>query len=264
MPILFQEKIAPDERVAQVYDPDLNPVKGPADAGVSLFFLEGGLGRCYFQSATAGTSSISLQIGQECINDKIDRLALWNWRGGSISSWTRLSKGVNVLCGSLSCRDLVGGGVDFYALAAESLSNRSDDVLEFELAEKLRPALRDTVDRIKGFASLGDNWDSYGAEAIERSTIVKAIRFFSIIVSRLPENAPLPFVAPACDGHIHFEWEMVSKALKHSIPEEENAPWEYLLIDKTSGKIRREPGKALNMKEMTDIALDALEDHATK
>jgi len=255
MPILSQKRIAADVDAAEVYDPDLNPAKDPDETGVSLFFLEGGLGRYYFPSVTAGTSSISLQIRQKCINDKVDRLVLWNWLGRSIPFWTRLNKEENVSGGFLSYRDLLGGGADFYALAAESLSNRSDDILEFELAEKLRLVSRDTVDHIKGFASLGDNWDSYSAKAIERSTIAKAIRFFSIIVSRLPENAPLPFVAPACDGHIHFEWEMVSKALKHSIPEEENAPWEYLLIDKTSGKIRREPGKALNMEEMADIAL---------
>jgi len=256
MPILFQEKIAPDVDVAEVYDPDLNPVKDPGGTGVSLFFLEGELGRYYVSSVAGGTSSISLQIGQECINDKIDRLALWNWLGGNISSWTKLNKEENVLGGSLSYGDLVGGGADFYALATKSLFNRSDDIPEFELAERLRPALRGTVDRIKSFASLGDNWDSYGAEAMEGSTIVKAIRFFSIIVSKLPKDAALPFVAPACDGHIHFEWEMVFKALKLSIPKEENTPWEYLSIDKTSKKTRREPGRALNMGKMADIVLD--------
>jgi len=40
MPILFQEKIAPDVDVAEVYDPDLNPVKGPGGTGVSLFFSD--------------------------------------------------------------------------------------------------------------------------------------------------------------------------------------------------------------------------------
>jgi len=256
MPILSQKRIVADVDAAEVYDPNLSRVKDPDEMGVSFFFLEGGLGRYYFPSVTAGTSSISLQVGQKCINDKVDRLVLWNWLGRSVPSWTRLSKEENLSGDFLSYRDLLGGGVDSYALTAESLSNRSDDILEFELAEKLRLVSRDTVDHIKGFASLGDNWDSYSAKAIERSTIAKAIRFFSIIVSRLPENAPLPFVAPACDGHIHFEWEMVFKALKLSIPKEENTPWEYLSIDKTSEKTRRESGRALNMEKMADIALD--------
>ncbi len=256
MPILFQKGIAPGVDVAKAYDPDLDPVKDPADTGVSLCFLEGGLGRHYFQSATTGTSSIPFQIRQKYINDEFDPLVTWNWLGRSISFWTGPIKGVNVLCDFLPYRDLHSDVADFYGLTVESLSNRSDDILEFELPERLRPALRDTVDRIKSFASLDDNWDSYGAEAIEGSTIVKAIRFFSIIVSRLPKDAALPFVAPACDGHIHFEWEMVFKALKLSIPKEENTPWEYLSIDKTSEKTRREPGRALNMEKMADIALN--------
>ncbi len=57
------------------------------------------------------------------------------------------------------------------------------------------------------------------------------------------------------DGEIHFEWEMCAKALKHTIPEGENDPFEYLLIDRTSGRVERTYDRALNVDKMLDIAV---------
>lgn len=108
------------------------------------------------------------------------------------------------------------------------LPNWADDIVEPELVENFRLTSRDTVSRIRGFASLDDNWDSYGAKTIEWSVIIKAVEFFSNLVVRLPDNAALPFVAPACNGDIHFEWEMLSKALALSIPEDKNDAFEYV------------------------------------
>ena len=101
---------------------------------------------------------------------------------------------------------------------------------------------------------MDENWDSYGAKTIEWSTIIKAIDFFSSLVSRLPDNAALPFVAPACNGDIHFEWEMLSKALALSIPEDKNDAFEYVLTDKTSGKEGETYGRVSSMEEIIDIA----------
>lgn len=106
------------------------------------------------------------------------------------------------------------------------------------------------INRIKGFASLDENWDSYGAKTIELSTINRAIDFFSNITSKFP-TAPLPFISPGPNGEIHFEWEGYSKILKHILPEDENDPPEYLLIDKISGEKTYE--RAYNMKKMLDV-----------
>jgi len=254
MPILPKERIA---NVAEVYELDLNAVKDPYEMWDSLSFLEGELGGYYFPSA-AGTSSTSLQIGQKRINDKVDRLVVWNWLGRSIPSLSKLSKEENASGCFLSYCGLLGEEAPFYGLAAESLVNRSDDVPEFELAEKLRLFSRDTVSRIRGFASLDENWDSYGAKRIGWSVIAKAIDFFSTLVLKIPDNAPLPFVAPAHSGDIVFEWEMCSKVLKHSIPENKNDPFEYLLIDKSSGKVDKTCGRTIDMEEMLKVAGDWL------
>lgn len=258
MSILPKERIAKDVNVAEVYELNLNAVKDPYEMWASLSFLEEGLGGYYFPSVAGGTSSMSIQTGQKRINDEVDRSVVWNWLGRSIPSLSKLSEEENASGYFLSYCGFLGGEASFYGLAAESLVNRSDDIPEFELAEKLRLFSRDTVGRIRGFASLDENWDSYGARKIGLSVIAKAIEFFSTLVLEIPDNAPLPFVAPACNGDIVFEWEMCSKVLKHSIPENKNDPFEYLLIDKSSGKVNKTCGRALDMEEMLSVASDWL------
>lgn len=112
--------------------------------------------------------------------------------------------------------------------------------------------MSETINRIKGFASLGDNWDSYGAKIIELSTINRAINFLSNVVSRVP-NAPIPFVSPGPNGEIHFEWEGYSKILNHLIPEDKNDTLEYLITNETPGE--RTYGKAYNIEKMLDVVV---------
>lgn len=264
MQILSQKRIVAERDVAEIHDLDLNLAKVWTNAEITLSSPRKKLGEYYYISATPETSSASCQLRQQYTNDKVHRLVLWDLFGKNILSWTTLYRNADKLAGSFPCRGLYGGIAGCYALAEEPISNRSDDILEFELADNLRLISKDTVNRIKGFASLEDNWDSYGAKVIEPSTIAKAIDCFSAIVPRLPKNSPLPFVAPVCNGDIYFEWEMISKTLVHSIPEEEKAPWEYLLIHKTSGKIKREPGEAINMQEMIEVVLDEVGTHAAE
>ena len=106
------------------------------------------------------------------------------------------------------------------------------------------------INRIKGFASLGENWNSYGAKTIEWSTINRAIDFLSNIISEFP-NASLPFVAPGPNGEIHFEWDIFPKTLVLSIPEDKNDAFEYV----TSGKEGKMCGRSLNMEEMLNIVI---------
>ena len=141
-----------------------------------------------------------------------------------------------------------------YLAISEHISNWVDYPPTLELVEKFRLASSETVNRIKKFAFLDENWDSYGAKTIEWSTIIKAIDFFSSLVVRLPDNAALPFVAPAGNGDIHFEWEMLSKALALSIPEDKNDAFEYVLTDKTSGKEGETYERVSSMEEIIDIA----------
>ena len=111
MPILPKERIAKDVNTAEVYELDLNAVKDPYDMWVSLSFLKEGLGEYYFPSLPGGTSSMSIQIGQKRINDKVDCLVVWDWLAKSIPSLSKLSKGENASvdcsCGR-SCSPIAG------------------------------------------------------------------------------------------------------------------------------------------------------------
>lgn len=231
----------------------LNRAKDLADTEVPASSLEKGFGEWHFCSATVGTSSTPFQTPLRRTNDTIDNLILLDWPGKVVHVWALLREKSIEKVAFPSDYDRPKEVTDFYTVIAEHPPNWSDDILEPGLVEKLRLVSSETVNRIKGFASLGDNWDSYGAKTIEWSTIIKAIDYFSSLVFRFPD-APLPFVAPARNGDIHFEWGKCSKVLKHSVPEDENDPFEYLLIDKTSGKVERKHGRALNMEAMLDIA----------
>lgn len=228
----------------------LSQAEDLVDLGTTESFLEKGLVGYFVYSATVGTSSKPFETPTKRAGDEVDKLVRLYWVGKGVNVWAlRRKKGIEEVAFRPNY------DLSFYTRIMEQSSNWADDIVEPELVENFRLASSDIVNRIKGFASLGDNWDSYGAKAIEWSTITKAIDFFSTVVSRLPDNAACPFVAPAGNGNIHFEWEMRSKVLKHSIPEDENDDFEYLLIDKTSGKVKKTYERALNMEEMADIAL---------
>lgn len=232
----------------------LNQAEDITDIGILESFLENRVGGWCLYSTPVGTSSTPFQASQGLTNDKSDNVVFLARATESGYAWfvfneEKTTKGVFT-----SVYNHIEEVTDPYTLIAEHTLDWSDSILELKSIETFESVSRETVNHIKGFALLDDNWDSYGAEAIKWSTIIKAINFFSILVSRFP-NAPVPFVAPACDGEIHFEWEMCSKALKHSIPVGENDLFEYLLIDKTSGRVERTYERALNMDKMLDIAV---------
>lgn len=235
-------------------DSSVSPrAKDLADAEAPGSFLEKELEEWCFYSAAVAKLSTPFQTPLKRANDTADNLILLDWLGKGVHVWALLRQKRIEKVAFPSDYGWLGETTDFYTIIADYPSNWSDDILESALVEKLRLVSSETVNRIKGFASLGDNWDSYGAKTIEWSTIIKAIDFFSNLASRFPD-APLPFVAPARNGDIHFEWEKCSKVLKHSIPEDENDHFEYLLTDKTSGKIEKRYGRAVNMEEMLDVA----------
>lgn len=123
---------------------------------------------------------------------------------------------------------------------------------EFKQISKLQAISRETVNRIKEFASLEDNWDSYGAKRIEWSTIIKAIDFFNKVISE-NSNLPMPFVAPTPKGDIQFEWTACSQNLVNIIPEDDADAFEYIAINKARGKDVKTFDKAFSVTEMAKI-----------
>ena len=62
----------------------------------------------------------------------------------------------------------------------------------------------DIIRNILTSARLPENWDTYGAKAMDKSAIVNAIAF---VVEELPE-VPTPAVVPCRGGYLQFEWNL--------------------------------------------------------
>lgn len=60
-----------------------------------------------------------------------------------------------------------------------------------------------TLEKIQELASLGDNWDSYGACKINQKTLIKTI---VVMFELLDQDCPAPSVIPIPDGNVQLEW----------------------------------------------------------
>ena len=63
--------------------------------------------------------------------------------------------------------------------------------------------LKETEEILRGFATLPEGWDSYGANSIERHAIDSAIELLRRIVQH---DTPQPAVVPTNRGGIQIEW----------------------------------------------------------
>jgi hypothetical protein len=57
----------------------------------------------------------------------------------------------------------------------------------------------ETIERIRSFANLEKNWDSYNADPIDPKVIERAVRVIEIL-------SKLAFPVPTSGGDISFEW----------------------------------------------------------
>lgn len=81
------------------------------------------------------------------------------------------------------------------------------------------------IDEIANECAVSD-WDGYDAEPIHSDTIIKARGF----IYSIPQNLPLPEVAPESDGEISFDWIWAkNRALSLSI--NKNGAIAYAWID---------------------------------
>jgi len=124
-----------------------------------------------------------------------------------------------------------------------------------DIFNQLRLVSSDVIKRLKEFAKLGENWDSYGAKPIKWSTISRAIDFFYKVIVLNPDIA-VPFISPAGDGSINFEWEVCSKILTHKIPENEEESFEYVAVDKSSGEVKRIRGRVSTIDGVVEKVTD--------
>lgn len=70
----------------------------------------------------------------------------------------------------------------------------------------------DTLEQIDEIGRLEKNWDSYGANPLDKRICENARH----IVSFLPDDLPSPSVVPA-DGVIQFEWQTVKNSITRDL-----------------------------------------------
>jgi hypothetical protein len=137
-----------------------------------------------------------------------------------------------------------------------------ENFAETKTISKVQLGSHSIVEKLKSFAALEANWDSYDAKPIEWSTIIRAIKFSNHILyaidSQDKDVVPRPFIAPRSDGGVQFEWSTCYKELILTIPAKENELMEYLKTDINSGEEKEEEGEVSSIEELVHIVTDWL------
>ncbi len=82
------------------------------------------------------------------------------------------------------------------------------------------PQIDQAFQRIGKFANFQENWDSYGAKAINKDCIIRGFVILKELIklkSATTFEIPIPFVAPLSSGGIQIEWEKSDRYLEVSI-----------------------------------------------
>jgi len=90
--------------------------------------------------------------------------------------------------------------------------------------------------KIGQFSNLPDDWDSYGGKAISYEICAKAAQYLYAAFKELStELVPveMPFIAPAGDGSIVFEWTSDKAELIVVFRPDAQLDVEYLTVEKT-------------------------------
>lgn len=159
-------------------------------------------------------------------------------------------------------QNLIVPKVDSLIIRKEKSTTSTENLAEARTISKVQRGSFSIVERLKSFATLRANWDSYDAKPIEWSTINRAIAFTCHVLydidSQNKDVVPCPFIAPRSDGGIQFEWTTCYKELIHSIPEKENELIEYLKVDSVSGEEKEEEGEVSSIDDIVDIVTEWL------
>jgi len=103
----------------------------------------------------------------------------------------------------------------------------------------------DQIIKIGQLSKLADNWDSYGGKAIPLKVCKKAANYlyaaFKDLTNEL-ESVAMPFIAPANDGSIVFEWESDKAELIVVFRPDPQLEVEYLTVEKANGSEQEKEG----------------------
>ena len=101
-------------------------------------------------------------------------------------------------------------------------------------------------DRLTYLASLPDNWDEQGSDAMSASTYQRACQFLNDVYAIDGIEIPVPFIGLSHNAVVVIEWECESgNELVIDIPQDENGAIEFLLVEIQPSGIERETDAVL-------------------
>src|SRR5574341_1404003 len=99
--------------------------------------------------------------------------------------------------------------------------------------------------KIGQLSQLQDNWDSYGGKAISPGVCEKAAKYLYAAFRELSnemESIEMPFIAPASDGSVVFEWASNKTELIVVFRPNAKLDVEYLTVEKSAGEEQEKDG----------------------
>jgi hypothetical protein len=113
------------------------------------------------------------------------------------------------------------------------------------LPEREADAIIPHIIKIGQFSKLDDDWDSYGGKAASLAVCKKAATFLYVAFKELSSEGEvvLPFIAPASDGSLVFEWHASKAELIVVFRNNTAVEVEYLTVQKTENGEAEKEGK---------------------
>jgi hypothetical protein len=113
------------------------------------------------------------------------------------------------------------------------------------MLERAADEIVEHIMKIGQFSKLPNNWDSYGGGAISYEVCEKAAKYLYAAFKELStesESLVMPFIAPANDGSIVFEWKSGKAELIAVFRSNPQLDVEYLTVEKADGNESEKEG----------------------
>lgn len=108
---------------------------------------------------------------------------------------------------------------------------RREITLQTSAALRGQQWFRPTLDRMREFLSLGENWNGYGERPIHDSAVKRAVD----VLNEICPSGPAPSVVPTARGGLQIEWAAEDFEIEVEIPP--SGPALVLIVDPSGDEI---------------------------
>jgi hypothetical protein len=146
-----------------------------------------------------------------------------------------LNTGASYIAGGLTDSfQPISSGWSEYLVEEVQIGNAK---VKLEIASAKFPEwLKEAVARLNDVAALPENWDSYGAPAVNQRTLEHALQ---VLTKVMEPGLPLPRILATGRGGVEFAWHKPNKELEITV----DAPLrgQFYFVDEATGEEREEP-----------------------